>query len=36
MQKGNEAFYNVVPREVRENLNNYLNGKKFIGTEIKE
>lgn len=25
MQKGNEAFYNVVPREVRENLNNYLN-----------
>ncbi|MDO9575821.1 MAG: hypothetical protein Q7J55_04775, partial [bacterium] len=25
MQKGNEAFYNVVPREARENLNNYLN-----------
>jgi DNA modification methylase len=25
IQRGNNAFYNVVSREVRENLNNYLN-----------
>ncbi len=25
MQRGNDAFYNVVPIEVRENLNKYLN-----------
>ena len=34
MQKGNAAFYNIVPREVRENLNRYLNIK--IGDARKQ